>query len=120
MQGAYQGVSVQLGHSRWMSELVYDLSKVQDDIQHFEEQGASVSVLAVDGVISALWAVEDELRPETIEVVKELSVSRHRRLDAYRDNRRTAQYIAKQAGITHVIAEVLPQGKASKVKRIAR
>ena len=27
LQGAYQGVSVQLGHSRWMSELGYDLSK---------------------------------------------------------------------------------------------
>jgi len=118
LQGAYQGVSVQLGHSRWMSELGYDLSKVQDDIQHFEEQGASVSVLAVDGVISALWAVEDELRPETIEVVKELQ---SQGIDVWMltgDNRRTAQYIAKQAGITHVIAEVLPQDKASKVKEL--
>ena len=55
LQGAYQGVSVQLGHSRWMNELGYDLSAVQDDILRFEEQGASVSVLAVDGIISALW-----------------------------------------------------------------
>ncbi|MBS6383368.1 MAG: copper-translocating P-type ATPase [Veillonella dispar] len=118
LQGAYQGVSVQLGHSRWMSELGYDLSAVQDDILHYEEQGASVSVLAVDGVISALWAVEDELRPETIEVVKELQ---SQGIDVWMltgDNRRTAQYIAKQAGITHVIAEVLPQDKASKVKEL--
>ena len=43
-----------------------------------------MSVLAVDGVISALWAVEDELRPETIEVVKRITVSRHRCMDAYR------------------------------------
>ena len=55
-----------------MNELGYDLTAVQEDILRFEEQGASVSVLAVDGVVSALWAVEDELRPETIEVVKEL------------------------------------------------
>ena len=118
LQGAYQGLSVQLGHSRWMSELGYDLTTVQDDILHYEEQGASVSVLAVDGVISALWAVEDELRPETIDVVKELHAQG---IDVWMltgDNRRTAQYIAKQAGITHVIAEVLPQDKASKVKEL--
>ena len=101
-----------------MNELGYDLSAVQDDILRFEEQGASVSVLAVDGIISALWAVEDELRPETIEVVKELQ---SQGIDVWMltgDNRRTAQYIAKQAGITHVIAEVLPQDKASKVKEL--
>ena len=118
LQGAYQGVSVQLGHSRWMNELGYDLTAVQEDILRFEEQGASVSVLAVDGVVSALWAVEDELRPETIEVVKELHAQG---IDVWMltgDNRRTAQYIAKQAGISHVIAEVLPQDKASKVKEL--
>jgi len=118
LQGAYQGVSVQLGHSRWMNELGYDLTAVQEDILQFEEQGASVSVLAVDGVVSALWAVEDELRPETIEVVKELHAQG---IDVWMltgDNRRTAQYIAKQAGISHVIAEVLPQDKASKVKEL--
>ena len=118
LQGAYQGVSVQLGHSRWMNELGYDLTAVQEDILRFEEQGASVSVLAVDGFISALWAVEDELRPETIKVVKELQAQG---IDVWMltgDNCRTAQYIAKQAGITHVIAEVLPQDKASKVKEL--
>ena len=58
------------------------------------------------------------MRPETIEVVKELQ---SQGIDVWMltgDNRRTAQYIAKQAGITHVIAEVLPQDKASKVKEL--
>ena len=53
-----------------------------------------------------------------IEVVKELQ---SQGIDVWMltgDNRRTAQYIAKQAGITHVIAEVLPQDKASKVKEL--
>lgn len=118
LQGSYQGVSVQLGHSRWMKELGYDLSAVEDDILTYESQGASVSLLAVDGVITALWAVEDELRPETASVVKELQSQGIEVWMLTGDNRRTAEYIAKQAGISHVIAEVLPQDKASKVKEL--
>lgn len=118
LQGSYQGVSVQLGHSRWMKELGYDLSAVEDDILTYESQGASVSLLAVDGVITAIWAVEDELRPETASVVKELQSQGIEVWMLTGDNRRTAEYIAKQAGISHVIAEVLPQDKASKVKEL--
>lgn len=118
LQGSYQGVSVQLGHSRWMKELGYDLSAVEDDILTYESQGASVSLFAVDGVITALWAVEDELRPETASVVKELQSQGIEVWMLTGDNRRTAEYIAKQAGISHVIAEVLPQDKASKVKEL--
>ncbi len=105
LQGAYQGVSVQLGHSRWMSELGYDLSAVQDDILHYEEQGASVSVLAVDGVISALWAVEDELRPETIEVVKNYSLKGMTYGCLPVIIVELLNMLPKQAGITHVICK---------------
>ena len=49
---------LQLRHSRWMNGLGYDLTAVQEDILRFEGTELSVSVLAVDGVVSALWAVE--------------------------------------------------------------
>ncbi len=118
LEAAYNGTPVQLGHSRWMGELGCDLSAVEAAITQFEEQGASVSLLAVDGVVRALWAVEDELRSETVDVIKRLQ---SQGIDVWMltgDNRRTANYMAQQAGIFHVIAEVLPQDKASKVKEL--
>lgn len=118
LEAVYNGTPVQLGHSRWMGELGYDLSAVEAAITQFEEQGASVSLLAVDGVVRALWAVEDELRSETADVIKRLQ---SQGIDVWMltgDNRRTANYMAQQAGIFHVIAEVLPQDKASKVKEL--
>ncbi|WP_277282516.1 heavy metal translocating P-type ATPase [Veillonella caviae] len=118
LEAVYNGTPVQLGHSRWMGELGCDLSAVETAITQFEEQGASVSLLAVDGVVRALWAVEDELRSETVDVIKRLQ---SQGIDVWMltgDNRRTANYMAQQAGIFHVIAEVLPQDKASKVKEL--
>lgn len=118
LAAVYNGTPVQLGHSRWMGELGCDLSAVEAAITQFEEQGASVSLLAVDGVVRALWAVEDELRSETVDVIKKLQ---SQGIDVWMltgDNRRTANYMAQQAGISHVIAEVLPQDKASKVKEL--
>ncbi len=115
LEGIVDGHLLQLGHSRWMTDLGYPMEAILPDVLTLEEQGASVSLLAVDGTVSALWAVEDQLRPETKKVVADLKKKGVEVWMLTGDNRRTAQYIAKQAGIEHVIAEVLPQDKASKV-----
>lgn len=115
LEGTVDGHLLQLGHSRWMTDLGYPMEAILPDVLGLEEQGASVSLLAVDGTVSALWAVEDQLRPETKKVVADLKKKGVEVWMLTGDNRRTAQYIAKQAGIEHVIAEVLPQDKASKV-----
>lgn len=115
LEGTVEGHLLQLGHSRWMTDLGYPMEAILPDVLGLEEQGASVSLLAVDGIVSALWAVEDQLRPETKKVVADLKKKGVEVWMLTGDNRRTAQYIAKQAGIEHVIAEVLPQDKAFKV-----
>ena len=115
LEGTVDGHLLQLGHSRWMSDLGYPMESILPEVLALEEQGASVSLLAVDGTVSALLAVEDQLRPETKKVVADLKKKGVEVWMLTGDNRRTAQYIAKQAGIEHVIAEVLPQDKASKV-----
>lgn len=111
---------VQLGHSRWMQSLGYMNETIEKAVLAEEERGASVSLLAVGGEIRALWAVEDEVRPEVPEVIKTLQ---NRGIEVWMltgDNRRTAQYIADKVGITHVMAEVLPQDKAGKIDELRK
>lgn len=111
---------VQLGHSRWMQSLGYMNETIEKAVLAEEERGASVSLLAVGGEIRALWAVEDEVRPEVPEVIKTLQ---NRGIEVWMltgDNRRTAQYIADKEGITHVMAEVLPQDKAGKIDELRK
>lgn len=111
---------VQLGHSRWMQSLGYMNETIEKAVLAEEERGASVSLLAVGGEIRALWAVEDEVRSEVPEVIKTLQ---NRGIEVWMltgDNRRTAQYIADKVGITHVMAEVLPQDKAGKIDELRK
>lgn len=111
---------VQLGHSRWMQSLGYMNETIEKAVLAEEERGASVSLLAVGGEIRALWAVEDEVRPEVPEVIK---ILQNRGIEVWMltgDNRRTAQYIADKVGITHVMAEVLPQDKAGKIDELRK
>lgn len=111
---------VQLGHSRWMQSLGYMNETIEKAVLAEEERGASVSLLAVGGEIRALWAVEDEVCPEVPEVIKTLQ---NRGIEVWMltgDNRRTAQYIADKVGITHVMAEVLPQDKAGKIDELRK
>lgn len=115
VEGVIDNQRVQIGHMRWMKEQGYELNNIENTVYDYEKQGSSVSLMAIDGVMTALWVVEDVLRPEAREVIERLEASGVEVWMLTGDNRRTAKYIADQAGISHVMAEVLPQDKASKV-----
>ena len=115
VEGVIDNQRVQIGHMRWMKEQGYQLNNIENTVYDYEKQGSSVSLMAIDGVMIALWVVEDVLRPEAHEVIERLEASGVEVWMLTGDNRRTAKYIADQAGISHVMAEVLPQDKASKV-----
>ena len=81
-------------------------------------EGKTPMFVAVDGRIAGIVAVADTLKPNSREAVAKL---RSLGLDVYMvtgDNRRTAEAIAAQVGIDHVLSEVLPETKAEEVKRL--
>lgn len=112
------GAAVYIGHSRWIGDMMSLAATTRAAIEDAEAKGASVSILAVDNEVRAFWAVADQIKPEAAAVVKTL---KNRGMAVWLltgDNRRTAAYIAQQAGIDHVMAEVLPSDKADKIKEL--
>lgn len=118
LQGTVQGAFVQIGHSRWMKELGYDVEAIAIEVEEAESEGMSVSLMAVDGKLTGLIGVADHVRDEAVEVVKELTNLGIEVWMLTGDNKRTAAHIAKLVGVQHIMAEVLPQDKAAKVAEL--
>ena len=118
LQGKVASQFIQIGHSRWMAELGYVMDGVSTEIEEAESEGMSVSLMAVDGLVTGLIGVADQVREEAIEVVKELTSLGIEVWMLTGDNKRTAAHIAQLVGVTHIMAEVLPQDKATKVAEL--
>ncbi len=87
-----------------------------DEIKKLEEKGKTVMGLSSGGKLLGFIAVADTLKEGVLEVVNQLSQKGIASLMLTGDNERTANAIARQAGIKDAVAEVLPDQKAEKVK----
>ncbi|KAJ9512553.1 hypothetical protein QJQ45_018941 [Haematococcus lacustris] len=85
-------------------------------VRSLEEGGHTCVLVAVDGQLAAVLAVSDPLKPEAPAVVAALQSQGIHVCMVTGDNARTAHAVASQAGIGAVFAEVLPAGKAARVK----
>lgn len=88
------------------------------DMERLENDGKTAMVIANKEKVLGLIAVADQLKESSASVVQKLTKMGIEVYMITGDNRRTADAIAKQVGITNVLAEVLPQNKAEEVKKL--
>ncbi len=92
--------------------------KKNPSLMSFARAGKSVLFLAVDGRLSAIIAIADQLKPEVPETVSALERMGLKVVMLTGDHPATAQAIADKAGIKHVIARVLPDEKRSRIAEL--
>ncbi|MGH2533434.1 MAG: heavy metal translocating P-type ATPase [Thermomicrobiales bacterium] len=112
------GRTVVLGNRALMTDTVPSPNGLEDRAAELAATGATPMYVAVDGAVAGLIAVADTVKPESREAVAQLKALG---LDVWMltgDNRATADAIARQVGIEHVLAEVLPEEKADKVRAL--
>ncbi|MBI4144662.1 copper-translocating P-type ATPase [Candidatus Woesearchaeota archaeon] len=103
-----------LGNRKLMNDESIDVGDWESRIRPLEEDGKTVMILASKEVL-CLIAVADVLKDDAPAAVKSLQDLGIHVAMITGDNRRTAQAIAKQVGITEIFAEVLPADKADHV-----
>jgi len=112
------GRDVLLGNDVMMRDNGINISDVQGKVEGFRDAGKTVLFLGVNRVIAGLFAVADTLKPDAMESVKSLKSMHLDVVMVTGDNQRSADYIARKAGIDKVIAGVLPDNKAREVKSL--
>ena len=118
IQATVAGSRLLLGNLAFMEERACSLDGLEVEAERLSGEGKTPMFVAVDGDVAGVIAVADTLKPGTA-----LAVGRLKNLGLEvamitGDNRRTAEAIAREAGIDRVLAEVLPERKAEEVQRL--
>lgn len=112
------GHQVHVGADRYMDQLGIDLGAAKGRAEALAEEAKSPLYAAVDGKLAAVIAVADPLKEGSVEAISALKSFGMEVAMLTGDNRATAEAIARQVGIQRVLAEVLPDQKASEIKRL--
>ena len=99
---------------------ICNLRSYDDKIAELEGDGKTVVAVCLNKKILGFLAIADTPREDSINAVKSLQKNQILVYMITGDNKRTAHAIAKQLGIKHIIAEVLPQDKANEVKKLQK
>lgn len=87
-------------------------------IQEYTAQGKTPIIVIADNTVQGYIFVADTIKEQAIQTVKDLHKLGVKVAMLTGDNKQTADYIAKQIGIDHVVAEVLPKYKAEEIAKI--
>lgn len=118
VSGAIGGVEYFFGNRKLIEQLGHEVARMERKLERLEGAGKTAMIFATREKILGIIAVADTLKETSLEAVQTLQKLGIAVYMITGDNQRTAQAIAKQVGIANVLAEVLPQDKASEVKKL--
>lgn len=121
VKGTVNNLTVLIGNKKLMEkEGVISSTELDKKAERWMNEGKTLAYVAVDGKNIALIAIADTIKEEAKEMVSSLKKMGVAVWMITGDNEMTARAIAKQAGIDHVLAGVLPQEKAEKIKELKK
>ncbi|KMN45858.1 heavy metal translocating P-type ATPase [Bacillus paramycoides] len=118
IESVVEGKKLLIGTRRLMMKFNIDIEEVSKSMEELEREGKTAMLIAIDKEYAGIVAVADTVKDTSKAAIARLKKMGLDVVMITGDNTQTAQAIAKQVGIDHVIAEVLPEGKAEEVKKL--
>ncbi|MBI4778917.1 copper-translocating P-type ATPase [Candidatus Falkowbacteria bacterium] len=120
VRAVVNGQNIILGTRKLMVKNQIDTLAIENKMSELEKQGKTTMILVIDKSIIGLISLADTLKDNSREAVNKLKAMGKQVAMISGDNKRVADAIAKELSIEFAIAEVMPQDKASIVKKLQR
>jgi Cu+-exporting ATPase len=114
----FEGRRLLLGTRKLMQKHHINFESVLPVMEKLEEEGKTAMLLAIDNSLKGIIAAADTLKEHSRDAIKALQHMGIETIMLTGDNRRTAEAIAREIGITRVLSEVLPEEKAAEIKKL--
>src|SRR5699024_6598402 len=118
IEAKISGKNILVGNRKLMNDHQINTAGYEEKLVNYETDGKTAMLIAIDGEYRGTIVVADTIKEKAHEGLKQLKELGIEVCMLTSNNERTAKAIAKQVGIDQVIAEVLPEEKAAKVKAI--
>lgn len=107
-----------VGNRKLMQDNQVEIGEAKETLIAYEIAGKTAMLIAINGQHRGIVAVADTVKETARQAITDLKEQGLEVIMLTGDNERTAQAIAQQVGIEQVIAQVLPEEKADKIKEI--
>ena len=112
------GKEVLVGTRKLMNEHKIAILDSNAAMEKLESEGKTAMLIAVDHKLAGVVAVADTVKETSKEAIARMQALGLEVIMLTGDNQRTAEAIARQVGLSHVIAEVLPEQKSDEIKKL--
>jgi P-type Cu+ transporter len=120
LEGTIGSKKIVIGNSALMKERKISLKAFEKKINEFESNGNTTIVVSENKKAIGIIGIADAVKEDSKKAIKDLNDQGYKTVMITGDNERTAKAIAKQVGISEVIAGVLPGDKAKKVEELQK
>lgn len=110
--------NVIIGNMRMAEHENIDISSVKSQFNSLSAEGKTVVICAINGIVQGIIAISDEIRKSSKSAIEKLHSRNIETIMLTGDNKQTAFAIAKKAGISKAVYELLPGDKVSEIKKL--
>ncbi|HUE95804.1 MAG TPA: HAD-IC family P-type ATPase, partial [Longimicrobiaceae bacterium] len=116
--GIVDGHALTVGNARLLADYSVNVAALADEAGRLAADGKTPIYAAIDGALVAMLGVADPMKASSPAAIRRLRARGLEVVMLTGDNQRTAEAIARAAGVDRVVADVLPEGKVAEIQRL--